>query len=151
MKEKFRVFVVGVFTVLAAALFAAAAFADPHVSVKITSLYAAGNQLSVTMNIINDGDTDCTVTKIDMQNLEIWDNEGNMSAFFTIENMRVYVEADHYVTKTYDINLPNHVPHEFINPGFKFRYSVEWRQEQDSDDDSPEEDDSDGDDDDDTF
>ena len=129
------------FAVMAVALaiiLSAAAFADPHIKIEITSLYASGNQLSVTMDIINDGDTDCTVTKIVMQNIEIWDNTGNMNAHFTIENMSIYVEADDYVTKTYNVNLPNYVPHEFINPGFKFKYNVQWRPEQGDDDDGGE-------------
>ena len=123
------------FAVLAAAAFSAVAFAEPHVKIEITSLYAGGNQLSVTMDIINDGDTDCTVTNINMQNIEIWDNEGNMNAHFTIDNMNILVEAQDFVTKTYNVNLPNYVPHEFIDPGFKFRYSVKWQTAQSGDDD----------------
>ena len=138
-----RVFTVAAMAVAAVSLFVSAAFADPHVKIEITSVYAAGNQMSVTMNIINDGDTDCTVTKINMQNLEIWDNEGNMNAFFTVENMGIYVKSEHYVTKTYDIPLQNYVPHEFIDPGFKFKYSVKWRAAQGGGDD----DEDDGDDD----
>ena len=121
----------------------AAAFADPHIKIEITSLYAGGNQLSVTMDIINDGDTDCTVTNINMQNIEIWDNEGNMNAHFTVDNMNILVEAQDFVTKTYDVPLPNYVPHEFIDPGFKFKYSVKWRAAQGGGDD----DEDDGDDD----
>ena len=121
-----------VFVILTIVL-SSAAFADPHIKLEITSLYAGGNQLSVTMDIINDGDTDCTVTKIDMQNIDIWDNTGNMNAHFTINNMGIYVEAQDFVTRTYNVNLPNYVPHEFINPGFKFRYNVQWKTEQSGD------------------
>ena len=146
-----RVFTVASMAVAAVSLFVTAAFADPHVKIEITSIYAAGNQMSVTMNIINDGDTDCTVTKINMQNLEIWDNEGNMNAFFTVENMGIYVKSEHYVTKTYDVPLQNYVPHEFINPGFKCKYNVEWKTERGGDDndedDEGDDDDNDGEDD----
>ena len=135
-----RVFAV---MVMLAAL-SAAAFADPHIKIEITSIYAAGNQLSVTMDIINDGDTDCTVTNINMQNIEIWDNEGNMNAHFTVDNMNILVEAQDFVTKTYNVPLPNYVPHEFIDPGFKFNYNVKWRAAQGGDDDDG---DADGDDD----
>ena len=142
MKRRF--FVALVFAALVVLSLSAAAFADPHVKIEITSIYAAGNQMSVTMNIINDGDTDCTVTKIDMQNIEIWDNEGNMNAFFTVNNMNIYVASEHYVTKTYDVPLKNYVPHEFINPGFKCRYNVEWKAEQGNDDGDDDDDDDDG-------
>ena len=142
MKRRF--FVALVFAALAVLSLSAAAFADPHVKIEITSIYAAGNQMSVTMNIINDGDTDCTVTKIDMQNIEIWDNEGNMNAFFTVNNMNIYVASEHYVTKTYDVPLKNYVPHEFINPGCKCRYNVEWKSEQGNDDGDDDDDDDDG-------
>ncbi|MBQ9565410.1 MAG: hypothetical protein IJU98_07485 [Synergistaceae bacterium] len=139
MKRVFGFVAVAVMVMAAMPLFAPAAFADPHIKIEITSLYAGGNQMSVTMNIINDGDTDCSVTKINMQRIDIWDNTGSMDAHFTVENMSIYVMADHYVTKTYNVPLPNYVPHEFINPGFKFRYNVEWKvergdEEEDDDD-----------------
>ena len=120
--------------VMLAAL-SAVAFADPHVKIEITSLYAGGNKLSVTMDIINDGDTDCTVTEIVMQRIDIWDNAGSMDAHFTINNMNLLVEAQDFVTKTYNVNLPNYVPHEFIDPGFKFNYNVKWKAVQSRDDD----------------
>jgi hypothetical protein len=146
-----HLFAVLLLSVFAALTLSAAAFADPHVKIEITSIYAAGNQMSVTMNIINDGDTDCNVTKINMQRIDIWDDEGSMDAFFTVENASIYVKADHYVTKTYDVPLSNYVPHEFINPGFKFRYNVEWKTVQESDEDEEEDDDDDGDGEDDAF
>ena len=70
--------------------------------------------------------------------------------FFTVNNMSIYVASEHYVTKTYDVPLKNYVPHEFINPGFKCRYNVEWKAEQgnnDGDDDDDDDDGGDGDDD----
>lgn len=130
-----RLSVALLFAVMAVLAFSAAAFADPHIKIEITSLYAGGNQMSVTMDIINDGDTDCRVTKINMKNIEIWDNTGSMNSYFTINDMNVLVEAQDFVTKTYNIPLPNYVPHEFIDPGFKTNYSVEWKVERSSDDD----------------
>ena len=134
MKRKFGFFAVFVFAALAVA-FSTAAFADPHIKIEVSSLYVSGNQLSITMDIINDGDTDCTVTEINMKRIDIWDDTGSMDAYFTINDMNVFVEAQDFVTKTYNINLPNYVPHEFIDPNIKFSCGFKWRTERPSDDD----------------
>ena len=118
------------------AALSAAAFADPHIKIEITSLYASGNQMSVTMDIINDGDTDCIVTKIDMKSIEMWDDTDSMSLNFTL-TPNVRVDAQDFVTKTYNLPLRNYVPHEFIDPNVKFSCGFNWnplREEEDDED-----------------
>ncbi len=142
-----RFFFVSLFAALVALILSAAAFADPHIKIEISSLYASGNQMSITMDFINDGDTDCRLTKLTMQSLKMWDDMANMDVNFIISDMNILVEAQDFVTKSYNIPLRNYVDHEFMEPEYKFHYNVEWTVERSSDDDDNGYSDDDGDDD----
>lgn len=123
------------------------AFAGDHMSVNITSVSFSndGGTLWIYSNLVNDGDTDLTVTKVVLPVFNLWDDgrDGfNMQANnITADNLNIFVKAGHYVEFPFKLAITSAMRTYFIGaPHWNYKYNILYRRNIENDNDNDDED-----------
>ena len=143
--KKFIFFALTAFLVL---VLSSAALAGPHINIEWLSFHISGNKLLFETNIINDGDEDCTLTKVEFQDFAVWEGQNKINInVWPNTGLDIYIKADHYVHYTFSLDLGQNVGFDFYSPSRNYKYTCAFKREAGDSDEEDDDDDEDGDDD----